>query len=496
VERGARRNYRLLGRRLAEANRHLYRQGAHGHGLIHVLATGHHRLITRAAHLAPVLVDTLTIQVTKEGKVMGELPSATHLNAMLRSETFLGQFRPLDRVARKPLYLRDFSFAQPGYQDGGDEGFLVYVGPEPRIIDSVETIQRFLDVMDFASNADRTNAVAAALTVLLRNHWPGAKPAVVVTGTKSHAGKGTICEFIRGTVAKADILYEGIDWPMQSQFQHQYARDPDLGMMFLDNVRLDSAGGRARCIRSAFLESFLTSAEIHLAAPGAGEPTRLTNAIVVAITSNDGMLSTDLLNRALPIHLAPTGDVHTRVSPLGNPKLEFLPANQERLEAELRGMIKRWNSCGQPLDETARHSMTPWARAVGGILKANGFTDFLANCQTRRTSDDPIREALAVLAGTAPGQILRPGQWAERAVQEGLAKTLISPGARDTSNGRERAMGVVLSRYRDEIFAARTPTKAIRLRLEGGFRRWTKGKNPSNRYVFTVLEETALPLEA
>jgi hypothetical protein len=42
------------------------------------------------------------------------------------------------------------------------------------VIDGTKAIDAFLDVMAFASNADRTNAVALALTVLLRNFWPGA----------------------------------------------------------------------------------------------------------------------------------------------------------------------------------------------------------------------------------------------------------------------------------------------------------------------------------
>lgn len=207
------------------------------------------------------------------------------------------------------------------------------------------------------------------------------------------------------------------------------------------------------------------------------------------------MLSPDLLNRALPIHLAPKGNVQSRESPIGNPKLEFLPANQERIEAELRGMIERWKSCGRPLDETVKHSMTPWAQTLGGVLKVNGFDDFLANQEAHLTVHDPTREALAILASAAPGQQLRPAEWADLAVRQGLARTLFLTSARDTSSGRERDMGVVFSKYRDEVFEARTLTKELRVRLEGGFRRWSKGKNPCTRYVFTVLEEKEIPIE-
>jgi hypothetical protein len=415
---------------------------------------------------------------------------------MLHSEAFLKQFRPVDQVARTPLYLADFAILPPGYHDGGEGQRLLYVGPQPRIADSTETIRRFLDVMDFDSNADRTNTVAAALTVLMRRHWPGEKPVVVVSATKSQAGKGTITVFFGGAVPKADVLYESIDWPMQSQLQRQLGHDPDIGLICLDNVRLDSAGGRARYIRSGFIESFVTSPEVTLACPGAGEPARLKNWFVVTINTNAGSLSPDLMNRALSIHLAPRGDVQDRRTAIGNPKLEFLPQNRERIEAELRGMIERWKNAGRPLDETAKHPMTPWARTIGGILKANGFSDFLGNYATRKVADDPLREGLGILAAAKPGKELRPGEWAVVAVEQGLAKALFPNHERDTEKGRERAIGVLLSRHLEESFEARTEAKRLRLRLEGGFRRWVKGENPHTRYVFKVVEEETRPVEA
>ena len=496
VEQGARRNYQRLGKHLARKNLFLYRNTSNGHGLIHVTANGKCRLLTKASQLAPVIVDTLTMCVLKEGKVVSELPTAAHLNAMLLSEAFLGQFRPVDQVAKTPLYFPDFSLVQPGYHDGGEGQRLLYVGPRPKIADSTETIRRFLDVMDFASPADRTNTVAAALTVLLRHNWPGEKPVVVVSATKSHSGKGTITEFFRGTVAKADILYESIDWPMQCQLQRQIRGDADIGVICLDNVRLDSAGGRARCIRSAFIESFVTSPEVTLAAPSAGEAACLKNCFVLTLNTNDGSLSPDLMNRAMSIHLAPKGDVQDRRTPIGNPKLEFLPQNQERIEAELRGMIERWKKEGCPLDETVKHPMTPWARTIGGILKVNGFSDFLGNYGSRMLADDPIREALGILAAAAkPGEELKPFEWAQKAVEQGLAKTLFSTHERDTEKGRERAIGVLLSRHLDEVFDAKTDEKRIRVRLDGGFRRWVKGENPHTRYVFWVIEQKAVAVE-
>jgi hypothetical protein len=69
-----------------------------------------------------------------------------------------------------------------------------------------------------------------------------------------------------------------------------------------------------------------------------------------------------------------------------------LPANREQIAAELRGMILRWVKAGRPLNTTVRHPFSEWAKVIGGILDANGFTDFLANYGVRKSKDDPLRK--------------------------------------------------------------------------------------------------------
>ena len=130
---------------------------------------------------------------------------------------------------------------------------------------------------------------------------------------------------------------------------------------------------------------------------GSGGPVRRRNNVVTAISTNHGNVSEDLMNRSLPVHLAPTGNVSDRVSPIGNPKMEYLPRHREQIQAELRGLVARWQAAGRPLDESIRHPMTDWARTIGGILRVNGFTDFLQNYGVRRTADDPLRQALGLL---------------------------------------------------------------------------------------------------
>jgi hypothetical protein len=185
--------------------------------------------------------------------------------------------------------------------------------------------------------------------------------------------------------------------------------------------------------------------------------------------------------------------VADRQSPIGNPKYQFLPLHRETITSELFGMIERWKAAGMPLDDNARHSFSVWAQTIGGILKVSGFTDFLGNYRTRRTLDDPIRQALSILGAARSGEWLRPGEWAETMAQAGLTKTLIQSHERDTDAGRTRALGVLLSAHENERFDLETESHHLRLKLQRLRARF--GGEPHVRYRFEEVERVALPVE-
>jgi hypothetical protein len=73
---------------------------------------------------------------------------------MLGTEEFLGNFEPVDKVTNRPIYLNDFTLAQPDYNDGGPGDRIYCVGDPIQPATTTETIDTFLNVMEFASNAD------------------------------------------------------------------------------------------------------------------------------------------------------------------------------------------------------------------------------------------------------------------------------------------------------------------------------------------------------
>ena len=473
-------NYEELGKRLSLSG-DLFRSSKMG--LIQLLPKGKHDTITKGSDLSPVIVDRVNVRVMRGGKINGSRINGVDLKSMLRAECFLSQFRPVDRVTPVPHYRPDFSRTVPGFNDGGDGHRILYVGEVAAVSDNLDTINSFLDVMAFETNADRTNTVAAALTVLLHDHWPGGKPIILATATKSHAGKDTVIRFATGMNKSVSISYQSTDWAVERNFVGAIKTNPDAAVVVIENARL----GREKVIASAIIERFATDPEPQLFSTGTGSPTRIRNDLVQAISTNFGTVSEDISNRALPIHLNPVGDIQDRKSPIGNPRQEFLPANEQTIAAELRGMVESWKAAGRPLDENVRHPFSPWAKTVGGILKVNGFTDFLANYGSRKSAADPIRHGLGILGASQPDKWLDAGEWAQNVMALGLEKAVIPPADQGSDAGRKRGIGAVLSNHRGERLDVQTDDATVVMELERIRRRWGGGE-PQVKYQFKTIE--------
>ncbi len=490
-------NFQALGRELAAAGNDLFRRPGYGDGLLLAVRgpTGSRTVaVDTAPKLDSVITDRVRVRVVANGRtVSGGI--RTYLKTMLGSEAFLQQFPPLDVVTETATFLPpSFSLARPGYNEGGFGHRILYVGEELEPVPGLKATLDFLDVMAFASEADRTNALAAALTVLLRNFWPGGKPLILLTSSKSHGGKGTVAAFAAGRTATTCVSHQEKDWPVERAICGAVRLNPQLGAINLDNVRIDGTGSRA--IKSCFLERILTDPEPMFFSTGTGPALRRRNDLVFMLTSNFGRVSDDLMNRALPIHLCPVGNVESRRSPIGNPKYIYLPQHQKQIELELVGLVTRWRQAGQPRDTTVTHPFSEWAQTIGGILQVAGQKGFLTNYGLRKTLDDPVREGLGMLGSKRPDQWLSSGQWAELAADEGLTKRVIGAHDRDTEKARERGMGVTLTNHVQETFTVEVEGEELILQLERERRRFEAGRQPARRYRFHVVEVVKTELDS
>lgn len=483
-------NFEVLGRALA-MSRDLFRRPGYDGGLFLVLPDGSPRSIVKGNLLSSVMADRIVLNRFLNGKQKPGRISVGTLDEMLHTEAFLSRFDPVDRITSQPEYLPGFTITNPGYNDGGDGHRVIFVGESAQPSDSMERINTFLDVMDFQTPSDRANAVAGLLTVALRHHWPGGKPIILATASKSHSGKDTVLDFIAGQTPKTSVSWEPADWATQKAIVACLNTDPSLGMIRLENARVS---GNSK-IASAFVERFVTDPKPTLYSPGCGsEPRQIRNEIVMAMSTNFGVLSEDLLNRGLSIHLEPKGSITDRQSSIGNPRHQYLPRYREEIAAEVHGMIERWRAVGMPLDDSRYHPCTEWAHVIGGILMVHGVEGFLDNYADRRVVADPVRNGIAVLGSHLLDKCLPISEIVAEVIRLGLIDPLVPKNERSGHEAQKRGLGKVLSSHENEKFVVQSEDEEddrVVFRLEKVRRRFENGK-AENRYGFLVVKETEL----
>jgi hypothetical protein len=411
------------------------------------------RWIRDTTDLEAVIRENITITVFNKGKISGNAIPAADLKVLLRSSVLQTELPVVDKITANVTFTTEWEMTRPGYNDGPDGQRYFYTGkdiqPER---DPIRTMQ-FLNAMPFKSQGDRANALAFALTTILRHQWAGGKPMAQVTANKSHAGKDTVLDFAVGKGERVEIAYHYHDWALQNEAVSALS-DPNVEVLVIGNIRTGGA-----LIESAFLERTITTPKsLMQSSKRRGDGYRRDGDFVIAATANNGRFSIDLANRGLPIHLDLVGDVHNRPTPIGDPRADFLPAHRDEIEAELCGLIENWKDAGRPLDDQVRHPMNAWAQTIGGILKSNRIEGFLSNWNLQRSANDATREALGELAMAASTRSLpdRGDGWLrvetlrKLAEEEGIISTLMDRRHQESTRAVERQLGVALSAHRDE----------------------------------------------
>ena len=433
----------------------------------------------------------LKVRTTEGGQLKSFEVPKKDLEVLIATPRLQRELPQIDHVTDIVTYTKDWGITKPGYTDGGEDQRYFYMGAEVTPKRELTRIHEFLDAMCFKTNADKTNAAALALTVLLRQMFPGGKPFATVTANRSHAGKDTVLDFCAGNTGRQEVSYQRAEWPMQIDFTAVLS-DPSVGMVTVGNIRAGSS-----VIESSYIERLVTNPAPLLQSskmPGTGIKHKAN--FVVACSANQGKFSTDLMNRALPICLELKGDIEKRKNLLGDVDIRgwYLPEHRTEIEAELCGMIETWKVAGKPLDESVKHPMREWAKTIGGILKANGFKDFLANWAMQKSAQDKISEALAILANAAQNERstwLRPATIVKLATNEGVLGDLIQARYKGCQNAAEREIGKLLSQYLGQSVHYEEDGAVESFCIRSAMTRNNGGKraSPAKHYCFEPITE-------
>lgn len=365
--------------------------------------------VTRSA--PALLANIVLCRLEREDAPPVEFPlPSSALATLLHSEEVRGGLPRIELYARRPVYSRAYVLLGPGYHPA--ERVLVHgarVEPDtaplpagPTALDCLPPrLRTLLSGFCFASPADLANAVGLLVTGLLVNLFvEKGKPVALVDGNQPGVGKSLLI-LVLGIVLDGRvpqlIHYTANEEELQKRICATL-RSGEQSVLLIDNAKDDNGSA----VSSQTLEAKSVAPQISLRILGTSTNFVRPNDVLWAITMNCTRVSPDLVSRGLPVRLQHDGRPEDRTFAGPHP-LEFARDHRLEILGEVAGLVERWTADGRP-DGRRGHRLTEWARVVGGVLAANGLSDFLANYQEAAAEFDAGHDDLVALFELAAGE--------------------------------------------------------------------------------------------
>lgn len=324
----------------------------------------------------------------------------------------------------------------------------------------------------FATEQDRINALALALTPLLRLAINGPVPLFVVDAAVHRTGKTLLVQSILGGIISRRAI-SGTPMPENTEefkkLVHSLliAGDPYI---FFDNVP------DRKILDNPQLAMLVTAPEIADRILGASKIVRVKNNSLVVLTGNNLRLSPELEERAIWIRLQSkvehpgdrTGFRHPNI-------LQYAIDNHDGLLLGLQAMIDRWDGhrSAVPLG-----SFDEWAAIVYGVLESNGYV-IDAEARRRRIlehDDDHADMVCLVDAWKQQPSSKTPLELLHLAKNTGVMGWILE---KPTESSQSITLGRYLQRYDGQVISGR---KVERHRVASGvlyFLRFVNGDDES-----------------
>lgn len=289
---------------------------------------------------------------------------------------------PLDGIAASPyLDPRGNVVAADGYnpatrlvlQCGGFR--MPEVPGEPSAEDVAQAVKLltadWLGDFPFATDADRTNAVAVLLTLTGRMFFPLA-PLFVIDASTAGSGKGLLVTTI-SLIASGEAP-QVMELPADGEEQRKKITSALLSGREL--IMWDES----HVIAGRTLAAILTAEKYSDRLLGGNKLISVDNRFTQVALGNNVEVWGDMKRRVVPSRLVPDTDHPERRTNFRHPELqEWVRAHRGELLASVLTIWRNWIAKGRPESPGGMGSFERWDRTVGGALAAAGMQDFRTN---------------------------------------------------------------------------------------------------------------------
>lgn len=321
-----------------------------------------------------------TNKITNKIKSM----SPTTAGILLCSDDLIKGINPINRIFNVPIPIMHdnvLSFPKKGY----DERFcswLPHNSPDIKTNMPLDYAKKLIEFIysefAFETTEDRDRAISALITPACRGLFPSFStrtPAYVYRANRERAGKD-YCAGITG------IVYEGVpaeDSPISSSTNsdgdsNEFSKKI-LSAMISGRTRMHFSNNKGHIDNAAF-EKILTS-EIHTDRQlGVNKELTFANEIDFSLSGNIGITYTpDFANRCRFINLfLDIEDANARKFKIANLH-DFVKRKRGDILSAIYTLIKNWIDTGMHPGTLPFSSFPAWARVVGGIMEAAGWSN-------------------------------------------------------------------------------------------------------------------------
>jgi Bifunctional DNA primase/polymerase, N-terminal len=247
-----------------------------------------------------------------------------------------------------------------------DSGVLAAGEPTENLslVEARRLIESVVDDFRFASDGDRSRAIAAIITpaLVLGDLLPGRAPVDLGEANDSQTGKGfrnKLTAAIYNQKVATITQRKGGVGSLEESFSSVLIRGANF--ICLDNVR-----GQ---INSPTIESFLTEDRYAARVPYSDSVEIDPRRVVVMITSNNAEITRDLANRSSAVRILkqPAG-FRFRTFPEGD-ILDHVRIHHRRFLGAVFSTVRAWHAAGKPRTRESRHDFRGWAQTLDWIVQ-------------------------------------------------------------------------------------------------------------------------------
>lgn len=317
----------------------------------------------------------------------------------------------LRRLVTTPVLTRDGAvLTTPGYDAGSQvyyqppAGFVMPPVPEtPTAAERTAALALVLEVIQdfpFVTEADRTNALAALLTIFLRDLIDGPTPLFLFSKPTPGTGSTLAAEAFISLATGQDPAVNG-----QGEHDAEWRKKLTAALLRAPAVVLfDNLGG---VLESDSLARAVTARTWQDRVLGENRQVDLPITCTWLATANNLALEEQWFRRVVPIHmdanverpwlLAQGGKTYTHPD-----LLAWVARERPRLVAACLTLCRAWVVAGRPANPATAPTLgkyEAWVAVVGGVLVTAGRTDFLGNLDALyATADSDADEKRPFLA--------------------------------------------------------------------------------------------------